>query len=144
MVDVFTRERRSYVMSRIRSSGNKATELRLMLLFKMLGIRGWRRNYPIFGKPDFVFPKLKVVVFVDGVFWHGHPTLGHVPKSNRSYWLNKIKRNQRRDRLVNRTLRQNGWIVVRIWQNEITTPIATKKLKKVGLPDRRVEKRTVL
>ena len=75
MVDVFPKERRSYVMSRIRSHGNASTELRLIAVFKELGISGWRRNYPLFGKPDFVFQSEKVAVFVDGVFWHGHPRL---------------------------------------------------------------------
>jgi DNA mismatch endonuclease (patch repair protein) len=67
MADVFTLEKRSEVMARIRSSGNRDTELRLMALFREQKITGWRRNQrAVFGKPDFVFPKKRVAVFVDG------------------------------------------------------------------------------
>ena len=66
MPDVFTKAKRSEVMSRIRSRGNRATELRLIALMREHGITGWRRNVPLFGKPDFVFRAAKLAVFVDG------------------------------------------------------------------------------
>jgi DNA mismatch endonuclease (patch repair protein) len=133
MADVFTKDRRSYVMSRIRSHRNLGTELSLIVVFKKAGIVGWRRRYTLFGNPDFVFPKAKIAVFVDGVFWHSHPRLGHIPKSNQSYWINKLERNKRRDRLVNRTLRSRGWSVVRIWQHEIHGTSGIRKLERAGL-----------
>jgi DNA mismatch endonuclease (patch repair protein) len=111
---------RSQMMSRIRGRENKETELALAKLFRSYRISGWRRNHAIFGKPDFIFPKFRVVVFVDGCFWHGCPTHGTKPKSNRSYWLNKLSSNIKRDRLVTRTLRKSGWRVIRIWQHELS------------------------
>ncbi len=68
MADVFTKAKRSEVMSRIRGRGNKATELALAKLLRRHRITGWRRNQAVFGKPDFIFPKLKLAVFVDGCF----------------------------------------------------------------------------
>jgi DNA mismatch endonuclease (patch repair protein) len=114
--DVFTKAKRSQVMSQIRSHGNKATELALAKLFRRHKIAGWRRHQKIFGKPDFTFPKIKLAVFVDGCFWHGCPRHATKPKSNRAFWKNKFARNMARDRLVNRTLRKFGWKVIRIWE----------------------------
>lgn len=119
MADVFTKEKRSEIMSRVRGRGNLATEKKLIQLFRQNSITGWRRNYPLFGKPDFVFPKRKIAVFVDGEFWHGHSTLGKIPKTNAKFWEEKIARNKKRDRLVNRTLKEKGWIVIRIWQHQL-------------------------
>lgn len=103
-------------MSRIRGRGNKDTELALMKLLRWHRITGWRRNQPIFGKPDFVFHKERVAVFVDGCFWHGCPRHATKPKTNRAYWRSKFDRNKQRDRQVNRCLRENGWHVLRIWE----------------------------
>lgn len=82
MPDIFTKAKRSAVMSRIRSHGNKATELRLVGIFGAHKLTGWRRHQPVFGKPDFIFPKLRVAVFVDGCFWHSCPK--HSTKPNPS------------------------------------------------------------
>lgn len=133
MTDVFSKEKRSEIMSRVRGSGNRATEERLIALFKEHGVKGWRRNYPLFGNPDFVFRNAKIAVFVDGEFWHGHPTLGSVPKTNSELWRQKIEKNKRRDREVNRVLRKKGWTVVRIWQHELKTTAWRKKLVKAGI-----------
>jgi DNA mismatch endonuclease, patch repair protein len=73
----------------------------------------------LYGRPDFVFRSNRVVIFVDGFFWHGHPKLGHLPKTNREFWRKKIERNRRRDREVNNYLRERGWTVVRIWEHEL-------------------------
>jgi DNA mismatch endonuclease, patch repair protein len=124
MNDVFTRSKRSEVMSKIRGSGNRSTELALIGIFRESGITGWRRNHPLFGKPDFAFPEKRVVVFVDGCFWHGCPKHGNIPKNNREFWEKKIGGNIRRDRRVNRILRSAGWSVQRIWEHDI------KKLEK--------------
>jgi DNA mismatch endonuclease, patch repair protein len=107
-------------MAGIRSSGNLATELRLIILFRSHGITGWRRKAAVFGKPDFVFPKQKLAIFVDGCFWHGCSIHATQPKTNAEFWREKIARNQARDRLVTRTLRRAGWRVLRIWQHELT------------------------
>lgn len=136
MSDVFSKEKRSEIMSRVRGKGNRATEERLIALFRENGIKGWRRNYSLFGKPDFVFRSEKVAIFVDGEFWHGHPILGSIPETNADFWMEKIEKNKRRDREVNRVLRNKGWMVVRIWQHELKTTAWLKKLRKAEILSR--------
>lgn len=109
-------------MSLIRSRGNKATELRLIAIFREFGITGWRRNQILFGKPDFTFRRGKVVVFVDGCFWHGCPKCYRRPRSNQEFWDKKIAANRKRDRHVNRELRLLGWQVLRVWQHQLDKP----------------------
>jgi DNA mismatch endonuclease (patch repair protein) len=132
MADVFSKSKRSEVMARIRSRGNQATELALAKLFRRHKITGWRRNQKVFGKPDFIFPKHKLAVFVDGCFWHGCPKHGTQPKGNAAFWRKKISRNQIRDRLVTRTLRKAGWRVLRIWEHELTRKHQTRRLRRIG------------
>jgi DNA mismatch endonuclease (patch repair protein) len=119
MADVFSKRKRSMVMQAIRSTGNKTTELRLIKIFKAFSIKGWRRKSKIAGSPDFVFPKQKAAVFADGCFWHGHDCRKTVPQTNAKFWLDKITKNKRRDKLVNKTLRADGWRVVRFWECEL-------------------------
>lgn len=119
MSDVFTKAKRSEVMSRIRGRGNKATEIALMKLLRCHRIAGWQRHRPVFGKPDFVFPKKAVAVFVDGCFWHGCPKHSSLPVNNRPFWQKKMSDNKARDRRVNGTLRRQGWRVVRIWEHDL-------------------------
>jgi DNA mismatch endonuclease, patch repair protein len=106
-------------MRAVKSRGNKSTELKLIEIFKNLGIRGWRRGYKLFGNPDFVFPKKRIAVFVDGCFWHGHSCRNTKPAANADYWNKKIERNINRDILVSQTLTEKGWKVVRIWECQI-------------------------
>jgi len=120
MPDVFTKRKRSEVMSRIPGRGNKQTELALATLLRKSGVTGWRRNQRLFGKPDFVFRKSRIAVFVDGCFWHGCPRHLKMPGNNRAFWKRKLTGNRRRDRLVNRVLRQRGWCVIRVWGHELT------------------------
>jgi DNA mismatch endonuclease (patch repair protein) len=131
MPDVFTKAKRSEVMSRIRGRGNKNTELALVKLFRRHKITGWRRHPKIFGKPDFVFPKFKLAVFVDGCFWHGCPKHATKAATNRAFWKNKFARNQARDRIVNRTLRRLGWTVLRIWQHELSRKNETCSFRRI-------------
>lgn len=123
MPDVFTKEKRSAVMSRIRGRGNKDTELALARLFRAQGITGWRRHTALVGRPDFAFRRQRVVVFVDGCFWHGCPKHSNMPANNRAFWMKKLTGNQARDRIVSRTLRKEGWRVVRIWEHELWKPL---------------------
>jgi DNA mismatch endonuclease (patch repair protein) len=136
MSDVFTKAKRSEVMSRIRGRGNKDTELALAKLLRRYGIKGWRRNQPVFGKPDFVFPELKLAMFVDGCFWHGCPKHATKPKNNRAFWYRKLFANKKRDRLVTRTLRKLGWRVLRIWEHELAKIKITATPHPGPLPDR--------
>jgi DNA mismatch endonuclease (patch repair protein) len=141
MPDVFTPAKRSEVMSRIRSRGNRSTEERLVALMKEAGITGWRRQVelvvkqargakakvaavekvkPLKVRPDFVFRRERVVVFVDGCFWHGCPRHATRPKHNRTFWDAKIAGNKARDARVTRGLRKAGWKVLRIWECALT------------------------
>lgn len=122
MVDMFSPKQRSEIMSMVKSRENKATELRLIRVFREFGIRGWRRRAKISGKPDFVFPTARLAVFVDGCFWHGCPIHGSLPVTNRMFWTRKLSRNKARDRVVRRTLKSSGWCVLRIWQHELREP----------------------
>jgi len=133
MSDVFTRAKRSIVMSRIRATGNRDTELRMIGLLRASKISGWRRNAKLFGMPDFVFPKHRLVVFVDGCFWHRHPNckFSYTPKSRVEFWLPKFQKNVERDRLVTRELRKSGWRVVRIWECDLTASRHTRVIRRL-------------
>ena len=120
MPDVFTKAKRSDVMSRIRGHGNKDTELALAKLFRQHGITGWRRNQKVYGKPDFLFRRNRLALFVDGCFWHSCPKHCKMPTGNRAFWKKKLAANKARDRRVTHTLRQQGWTVIRIWEHDLT------------------------
>lgn len=106
-------------MSCIRSRGNEETELALIRLFRRHHITGWRRHWPVFGKPDLVFPKIKLAIFVDGCFWHQCKKHSNMPANNRAFWERKLAGNVRRDRRVSRVLRAGGWKVLRVWEHEL-------------------------
>lgn len=130
MTDMFTRQERSKIMSRIRSQGNAATELRFIEILKAGKITGWRRGSNLEGRPDFVFRAAKIAVFIDGDFWHGNPQGFRLPRSNLGYWRKKIASNQARDRAVNRRLRSKGWRVLRFWQSRLADqPAVLRKLR---------------
>ncbi|MBQ9126245.1 MAG: DNA mismatch endonuclease Vsr [Thermoguttaceae bacterium] len=118
MADKFTPERRSEIMRAVKSKNNVSTELKLIAFFKSRNIKGWRRNYKVKGKPDFVFLDAKLAVFVDGCFWHGH-TCKHLPKENVEFWRAKIERNKRRDAEVTTMFLERGWKVLRVWECEL-------------------------
>jgi len=122
MADTFTREERSEIMRKVKSNRNKSTELKLIKFFKEKKIKGWRRNYKLFGKPDFVFQKFKTAIFLDGCFWHGHDCRNTKPKDNQEYWVKKISRNKSRDATVTEELTIKNWIVIRIWECDLKKP----------------------
>jgi DNA mismatch endonuclease (patch repair protein) len=129
-MDVFDPRKRSMVMSLIRSKGNKGTELALASLMRRARITGWRRHIQLPGKPDFTFREKRLTVFVDGCFWHKCPRCYREPKSRKDYWVEKIRRNQERDRKWNRVLRSKGWAVIRIWECELEKEPA-KQLQRI-------------
>lgn len=106
-------------MRKVKSKGNLSTEQRLIIIFKTNNIKGWRRNYPVKGKPDFVFPSKKIAVFADGCFWHGHHCRNIVPKQNADYWDRKRQRNIDRDNKVTADFESRGWTVLRFWECDI-------------------------
>lgn len=121
MADTITAERRSEIMSHIRS---KDTSIELMVrryLFA-LGYR-YRVNYKALpGKPDIVFTKKKIAIFIHGCYWHGHDCgsrYAHSSQSNKAYWGPKIQRTQQRDQDHITELEANGWNVVVLWECQI-------------------------
>ena len=118
-MDTFSKSERSTIMRAVKSSNNKSTELLLIQLLKQYKTTGWRRNYKIFGNPDFVFQKKKLAIFVDGCFWHGHDCRNMTPTSNKQYWENKLLKNKQRDALVNQRLLDLNWRVFRIWECDL-------------------------
>lgn len=130
MADVYSKDKRSEVMRAVKSRGNKSTELKVIKIFKEFKIVGWRRNYKLFGKPDFVFPKEKLAIFVDGCFWHGHNCRNTKPAANVDYWRQKIERNKARDEAVSKTLAEKSWRVLRIWECKISKEILPVELNR--------------
>ncbi len=117
-----TKEYRSKMMSKIRSTGGKAE----VMLGKSLwhqGIRYYRNYKKLPGKPDLAISKYKTVVFIDGEFWHGKTwdkvKSGQMVHKNREYWLKKISYNMKHDQQVNEELISQGWTVIRFWSREV-------------------------
>ena len=120
-MDNLTQEQRQYNMSRIRATDTKPEVLLRKALWKK-GLR-YRKNYKALpGKPDIVLPRQKIVIFVDGDFWHarGHQdNPGEQITSNQDYWQKKLARNVERDKEVNDELTEAGWLVLRFWESDI-------------------------
>lgn len=132
---------RSALMSSVRSRGNATTEQRLAGLLRTAHLSGWRRHQPLLGRPDFIWRRQKVAVFVDGCFWHGHECGRNLtPKTNAHLWREKIRRNKNRDRRVTRKLRQLGWKVCRIWECDLAAnpQRCVDKVRLLFLPRQRV------
>ena len=130
-MDILATSERSKLMAKVRGHGNRSTEMRLVKLFRRHRITGWRRNQKIFGKPDFIFLKLKLAIFVDGCFWHCCPKHETKPKNNRAFWRRKFARNVARDRLVARTLRADGWHVLRVWEHELARKNEARLVRRI-------------
>lgn len=119
-MDHVSPEMRSAIMRAVKSRGSRSTEKRLRAAMVANGLRGWRMHADeLPGKPDFVFPKAKVAIFVDGCFWHGCPKCYRRPHSRQDYWDAKVQYNISRDRRNRAQLRRLGWRVVRVWEHEI-------------------------
>ena len=119
MADIFSKCKRSDIMKKVRPSGNKTTELKLIEYFSANNITGWRRNYKVKGHPDFVFLDRKIAIFVDGCFWHGHDCRNTRPADNADYWNKKRERNIEHDKEITKLFEQRGWTVIRIWECEL-------------------------
>jgi DNA mismatch endonuclease Vsr len=116
MKDKLSTEERSQLMSKVKSK-NTTPE---MLVFKLLKSEGlkFKRHYKIFGTPDVAFPKLKIAIFVNGEYWHGKNFDKEKHKYN-EYWLSKISKNIKRDRLNRKMLRHKGWKIINIWEKRL-------------------------
>jgi DNA mismatch endonuclease (patch repair protein) len=102
-------------------SKNTTPEIRVRTILRSLGYRYRLHAAAVPGKPDVIFPRNHIAVFVHGCFWHGHTCDrgSRVPRNNRDYWIAKIARNKTRDRRVARQLRLQGWSVLSIWECEL-------------------------
>ncbi len=123
-------------MRAIKAQGAKSTDRRLRALLIQAGLRGWRMYPPgLPGKPDFLFPDARLVVFVDGCYWHGCPACGHGPARertvNRPYWSAKIAGNVARDERNNRALADAGLRVLRLWEHELVAGRSAEAVRKV-------------
>src|ERR1700732_3947351 len=118
-MDRVSRATRSRIMASVRSKGNRTTEGLMGKLLWASGLRGYRKHWPVAGKPDFAWPRRKVALFVDGCFWHGCPRCDRPSRSNKTFWKSKIASNRRRDGRVARKLRNDGWSVLRVWECRI-------------------------
>jgi len=105
-------------MSQIRARDTQP-EIILRKAISSAGISGYRLNYRLLGKPDIVFPKRKIAVFIDGCFWHKCPRCFIKPDTNKKFWNEKIASNVKRDKIVNTELKRKGWKVLRIWEHEL-------------------------
>lgn len=129
MADVFTKQKRRAIMQAVRRK-NTVPEQLLAAGLRRLGFQFRRHAKHLPGEPDIYFPAAKLVVFVNGCFWHGHEGChkGRTrPKTRRRYWTEKIARNRRRDARVARQLRADGYSVYTVWECEI---------RRIGVPQR--------
>lgn len=122
MADSLTKEQRSYCMSRIKSRGTYP-EIKLK---KFLRGSGFSYQPKIKGNPDFAHKTRKIAILMDGCFWHGCPKCYREPKSNKDYWIPKIKNNRKRDKIKRKLLKNNGWEVIRVWSHELKNSIPNK------------------
>ena len=133
-MDIWSKEKRSDVMSKIRSTNTKPEKLlRSLLHSKGLRFRIHRKDLP--GKPDIIFPKQKLAIFVHGCFWHYHKDCneGRIPSSNSKFWKDKLEKNILKDEKAIKDLIKIGWNVVVVWECEIerTPLVVEQKILKV-------------
>jgi DNA mismatch endonuclease (patch repair protein) len=118
MADIFTKEKRSWIMSRIKS---KWTKQEVLVHNYLKGHKIRHRMHPkMFGSPDIILLDSKTAIFLHGCFWHGCPKHYREPNSRKDFWKTKIKNNVIRDQRNNALLRKNGWRVLSFWEHDIT------------------------
>lgn len=116
MADMLSKEKRSWLMSRVRGS-NTLPERLVEKFLRRHGIRFRRHDRRLPGTPDIVVRRARVVIFVNGCFWHGHCRCrrSKLPSTRRKFWADKIEANRKRDERVRRALRRRGWKVLTVW-----------------------------
>lgn len=117
-MDNLTKEQRRKNMQNIRSKGTNP-ERAVMRELKRRKIYFASHVDSIIGRPDIIFRRKKIAVFMDSDFWHGHPKRCIMPQTNINYWAAKIARNRKHDKEVARCLKQNGWTVIRLWEFDV-------------------------
>ena len=124
MTDVFTKTKRSELMSRIKNR-NTRPEMTVRSMLHRMGYRFRLHRADLPGKPDIVLPRYKTVIFVHGCFWHRHKDcrFAYTPKSRTDFWLKKLESNAIRDQQVKTDLERLGWRVITVWECELREPI---------------------
>lgn len=136
MVDTVSKDVRSRVMRCIPSKGTKPEVLMRLALVRGR-LRGWRMHkIGLPGKPDFIFEKKKLAIFIDGCFWHGCRDCYRGPKSNKRYWVSKLRLNKARDKRNSKLLLSRGWRILRLWEHQARAE-ASDCVKKIRIMIRR-------
>ena len=139
MTDVFSPEKRSWVMSRIRSKDTRP-ERAVRSFLHSNGFRFRLHSSALPGNPDVVLPRYRLAVFVHGCFWHGHRSCkkgSHRPESNQAFWIAKIQKNVDRDKKARRDLSRLGWAVITVWECQAKHPTVLRDLLAVLFEKRR-------
>jgi DNA mismatch endonuclease (patch repair protein) len=139
MADTISRQKRSWLMSRVRGS-NTLPERLVEKFLRRCKIRFRRQDRHLPGTPDITIPKNQLAIFVNGCFWHGHPGchLSRLPTTRRKFWSDKIQTNKKRDERVRRALRRKGWKVLTVWGCRAKS---TPNLKRLLAPSLILKKR---
>lgn len=127
MADIFSRKKRSEIMSKISGKDTKPEIIVRKFLFAH-GFRYRKNDKRYLGKPDIVLPKYKTIVFIHGCFWHGHNcSAGKLPDTRKEFWKNKITKNIERDKKNKEMLEKDGWKVIVIWQCQLKNKTVREK-----------------
>lgn len=129
MVDIFSKKKRSEIMSRVRNKDSKM-EVEFRKKIWKAGFRYRKNVTKYFGKPDLAFKKYKTAIFIDSCFWHGCKMHGSTPQTRKKFWIAKLRRNVQRDKDVNHYYKKIGWKIIRIWEHEIKADL-NKVIKKI-------------
>ena len=130
MTDIFSTKDRSRIMASVKNRGSKIeTRFADILRKRHIGFKQHLSSLP--GKPDFAFPRKRMVVFVDSCFWHGCRYHIKLPKSNSQFWKKKIEGNKKRDKAVNKEYKKMKWIVFRLWEHSLTSQTLDEKVRPI-------------
>ncbi len=131
MADIFSKKKRSEIMSKVRSKDSKI-EIEFRKKLWKAGFRYRKNSIKYFGKPDILLKKYRTVIFIDSCFWHGCKKHCVLPVSNKKFWKKKIDRNKQRDKEVTGFYKKDEWRIIRIWEHEILKdtkkPLILKKI----------------
>lgn len=130
MADIFSKKKRSEIMSKVRNKDSKI-EIEFRKKLWKAGFRYRKNSTKYFGKPDILLKKYKTVIFIDSCFWHGCKKHCILPVSNKKFWKDKIDGNIKRDREVSKYYKIVGWKVFRIWEHEMIKNV-DKTINKIG------------
>jgi DNA mismatch endonuclease (patch repair protein) len=134
MTDIFSKKKRSEIMSKVRSKDSKI-EVEFRKKLWGAGFRYRKNASKYFGKPDLVLPKYKTVIFIDSCFWHGCKKHGSTPQTRKKFWETKIERNKKRDKKVNRYYKKMTWVFFRVWEHDLKNSLGktvSEIAKKIG------------